>query len=447
MKTYLKQAWQLLRQNKLFSTVYIVGTGLSITTVMVLTMVFYIKVAPVYPEVNRDRTVIIDRVMASMEDTGSGVSMGMGNVGTELIRNYLYYLKTPELVCAQIETSTFKLYPVDGSAAREIRMFRTDANYWKVFDFRFLHGRPYTAEEQKSGQKLAVVVQSVARRLYGDDEAIGKEIKVDTVTYNICGVVPDVSYATPVSYAEMWVPDAQLYAGEEGASMPNLFAALGGHTVFLVAPSVSQTDEVIAEVNAMVEKINTLSAASENPMKIAFPGDVQPYWKWELTNTFSKEKYSNNRVFDWAEVLKAMLPILLALLLVPAVNMAGMVSAMMDKRLAEFGVRKVFGGSRRALMTQILAENFLLTLIGGVCGLLLSYGLMYLGSNWVLTLFNQTGDTSPNAAVTFYTVDMLFNPFIFIVTLLLCFVLNYLSAIIPAYTTLRKPIIYSLNKK
>ena len=50
IRIYLKQAWELLRQNRLFSTIYIIGTGLSIALVMTLFIIFYVKFAPVYPE-------------------------------------------------------------------------------------------------------------------------------------------------------------------------------------------------------------------------------------------------------------------------------------------------------------------------------------------------------------------------------------------------------------
>ena len=44
----------MLKQNRLFSSVYIVGTGLSIALVMVLFVIYYVKAGPVYPEYNRD---------------------------------------------------------------------------------------------------------------------------------------------------------------------------------------------------------------------------------------------------------------------------------------------------------------------------------------------------------------------------------------------------------
>ena len=58
IKVYLKQAWELLKQNKLFSMLYIVGTGLAIAMTMIMAVVYYAKIAPVYPEANRMNTPV-----------------------------------------------------------------------------------------------------------------------------------------------------------------------------------------------------------------------------------------------------------------------------------------------------------------------------------------------------------------------------------------------------
>ena len=59
LKTYLKQALALFRQNRLFSTLYIAGTGLAIAMTVVMAVVYYVKLAPVYPEVNRENTLYL----------------------------------------------------------------------------------------------------------------------------------------------------------------------------------------------------------------------------------------------------------------------------------------------------------------------------------------------------------------------------------------------------
>ena len=55
IKIYFKQAFALMRQNRLFSTLYITGTGLAIAMTVIVAVVYYVKLAPVYPEENRDQ--------------------------------------------------------------------------------------------------------------------------------------------------------------------------------------------------------------------------------------------------------------------------------------------------------------------------------------------------------------------------------------------------------
>ena len=43
VKIYLKQAWVLLKQNPLFSTLYIVGTGLAIAMTMIVAVIYYVE--------------------------------------------------------------------------------------------------------------------------------------------------------------------------------------------------------------------------------------------------------------------------------------------------------------------------------------------------------------------------------------------------------------------
>ena len=56
LKLYLKQAWTLLRQNPLFSGLYIAGTGLAIAMTMIVAEIYYVKLAPVYPEAKHPST-------------------------------------------------------------------------------------------------------------------------------------------------------------------------------------------------------------------------------------------------------------------------------------------------------------------------------------------------------------------------------------------------------
>lgn len=139
------------------------------------------------------------------------------------------------------------------------------------------------------------------------------------------------------------------------------------------------------------------------------------------------------RKVDWSDYLVDRGAFLLFLLIVPALNLTGVVQSSVQKRKEEIGVRKAFGATGGDVMRQVLSENLVLTCIGGVIGIGLSLLLLVLCKSFVL-----------DESVTL-TPAMLFRPGLFLAALLLTFLLNGLSAIIPAWRTMRSPIVDSLR--
>ena len=88
---------------------------------------------------------------------------------------------------------------------------------------------------------------------------------------------------------------------------------------------------------------------------------------------------------DWRlAIIKKYSLILLVLLIVPAINLGGMIAGRMEERLSEMGIRKSYGASRRRLLGQVLAENLYMTLAGGLLGLLAAWTTIYAGREWWL---------------------------------------------------------------
>jgi putative ABC transport system permease protein len=146
---------------------------------------------------------------------------------------------------------------------------------------------------------------------------------------------------------------------------------------------------------------------------------------------------------DMKIVVRQYLIVLLLLLIVPAINLSGMMGSRMQKRLSELGVRRAFGATRGNLLSQILWESLLQTLLGGVIGLLLSYLAAYLFKGMIYgnsDMAYQLGEVSLNPV-------SLLNPVIFLYAFLFCVLLNLLSAMIPAWRTSRKPIVESILSK
>ena len=138
---------------------------------------------------------------------------------------------------------------------------------------------------------------------------------------------------------------------------------------------------------------------------------------------------------------------LLVLLLVPALNLSGMIASRMESRLAEMGVRKSFGAGRGKLLGQVMWENLLLTLLGGVLGLLIAWLAIYAGREWLFFLLDDFAEAVPQDANAYVSGEMLFAPLVFLCAFVLCVLLNLLSALLPAWLSLRKPIIHSLYER
>ena len=118
----------------------------------------------------------------------------------------------------------------------------------------------------------------------------------------------------------------------------------------------------------------------------------------------------------------------------------------MDRRLAEIGVRRSFGATRGRLTRQVMFENLVLTLMGGLIGFVVAWLIIVFGRNMLLRLIIPSWECI-DAPAEISAEMQTFAPFIFIAALLLCLLLNLLSAYIPVRLSLRRPIISSLNSK
>ena len=133
------------------------------------------------------------------------------------------------------------------------------------------------------------------------------------------------------------------------------------------------------------------------------------------------------------------LPALLMLLflLLPAINLSGLMSNRMEARRAEMGIRRAFGAKQRTLLNEVIHENLVLTLLGGIVGWLCATEVFH---NMIPGVSQVSNDISLD-------FRMFFTPTLFLVAFLCCAVLNLMAALIPAWHSLRKPIVESLNQK
>ena len=242
-------------------------------------------------------------------------------------------------------------------------------------------------------------------------------------------MVRDVSKFAEQSYSEIWVP----YTTNSDISRIDLSGWTKGHTggfqCFILAHSSADFPEILKEVDVNLAKLNS----NDQEMQLDLLGQPGTFFVQML------HKYANGGV-PGQEVIIRYIIIVIVILLVPAINLSGLTQSRMRKRLSEIGVRKAFGATRSGLLWQVLTENLLLTLIGGLVGLLFSYFALWLLADWLLASELSDGGTATMNA-------SMISPWIFFVALLFCLVLNLLSAGIPAERVARTTIVNALNER
>lgn len=433
LKQYLKQAWQLIRQNKLFSAIYVAGTVLGISMVMVLMLVLSFKTISVYPEQDNGRILFVKS--AVMRPKTDKIGFWSSSISYEGLEKLFFSLETPEAVASEKywSGSAYVSMP-DGKSRVKITERSVDAAYWKVFNFTFIHGKPFTEADFQSGIHSVVITESLARKLFGTHEATGKTIEYNFDEYRIAGVVKDVSVVMSRTYTQLWRPYSCSEDYRKDSGHPS--GLLGGYQVYILARSKKDFPAIKAEVNNRIRRYNSEFEDYEMDL-LGQPDDVST----------TSQRLSSNQPVNKTKTTLVYLGIIILLMLVPAVNLSGMNSSRMEKRLSEMGVRKAFGAARSRLLNQVLVENLLLTGLGGLAGLMLSYVIILLSRNWILDIGNRFASGMPQGVSVDFSISMLFNIKIFMIVLSVCFIMNILSAFIPVFRSLRKSITDSLHIK
>lgn len=412
-RIYFKQALQMLKQNPFISIISILGTALAIMMIMTVIVAGEIQNASFAPEINRDRTLYLHTFTTWDTITNIQNSNSTG-IPYSFCKDYILPIKTPELI---VETDLCQtiVKPEGSNDIHLLEALGTDADFWKLYSFTFVQGKPYSQEEFESGLRAAVLRERTARMLFKDENPIGKSMEVNFLPYRIVGVVKEISPLAKESNAAFWIPYTSLPQYEN-----DIFR------IMLLARDKSDFPKIKQEI-ADVERKYTLA---NPPLILDLNGPLEH--RHEVLNPGYTHKTKTEhalRVHKRKTVLLFSL-----LLLVPALNLSGFSLSRLRKRLDEIGIRKAFGARRHVILIHVLFENLITTLIGGAIGLLFSYLAIFSLRRWLLEI--SADGTIPGQALVSFPV--------FLAVFVACLLLNLFSAGIPAYRVARMPIIDSL---
>lgn len=440
-KQYFKQAWNLMKQNRFYSAVYIIGTGLAISMVMVMAIAYHIRTANMTPEVHRDRTLY-----ATFLEYKRGNSNSSAFFSARTAKECLLSLKTAEevavttdpIITALMNGDSYAQLPGGGDPYK-ISVMGTNDGFWRLYNFFFIDGKPFGEAEFQSAVPRVVLSSSLAKKLFSRTEVSGQAILLDDVEYIVSGVVKDVSGITPSVAADLWIPYSCLPTIMETGSSESDVSI--GFLVGSILPARGVSEqEVATELDELIGRYNSTLRDG----KIYLMNGLESHGVHVVSQFVGGSIGTNSGGVNPVNIVYFALVLLVVLfLMIPALNLSGLNASHMQDRVAELGVRKAFGARKTGLFMQILIENMVLMLPGGLVGLLFSYLLVVLFRN--LLLAPGVFALLMGEANVALTPGMMMSPAVFGYTFLVCLVLNVLSSALPVWRAVRVNIIEAIN--
>lgn len=243
----------------------------------------------------------------------------------------------------------------------------TDKEVFQVFGLRLLEGDPATA---LASPHSIVLSQSLARRYFGDQNPMGKEIfvigdleKLETL-HQVTGVIEDLPANThlPINMLISYKND------EERAGWAYTYILLDQNT------KIAQVQEAIPQ---FIRKYSGEDVAKFD--NIVF----QPLTDIHLHSNIAREIVPNGKIFYVRIVGLAGLFILI----IAAINFMNLNSAMALGRAKEIGMRKIMGASRAQLIGYLLTESVLYNIAAAGLGAAISYGVFPLLHQFIAVQF------------------------------------------------------------
>ena len=361
LRHYLLLSIKVLLRRKVFTAISLFGITSTLVVFVVIAAVIDHGFGPSVPETHLDRQLSVMRVNMYGEQVFMSASGAYA-----LFDRHARNLPGVDHLTIFSGSGSVDLFPDGRKVSLQVK--KTDGDFWRVFEFPFIEGRPYTNTDVDRAEFVAVLSARARDRILGPGPAEGRIIEADGQRFRVVGVVTDVSEVRVLPFADFWVPYTTAKGLERGEN--NI---MGGYQAAIVATSRDVLPDIRAEFDARVARL-------ERPPGII--GIIAPFET--QFEGWSRQLFSDRSASDKAPRMIALLATFgLLLALLPAVNLVNLNVSRIMERASEIGVRKAFGASSRTLVAQFVVENILLTFVGALLAMIVSW--------LVLRGINQSG--------------------------------------------------------
>jgi putative ABC transport system permease protein len=396
----VRYGWRTFRKNPTFAAVAVLTLALGIgATTAIFSVVYGVLLKPLpYPHA--------DRIVGIWEQRPTGERSSMTTL------NYLDYANQSTVFeriaattgcCGLVTLSNGARPPLELSA------LRVSSPYFDILGAKAELGRTFVAGDDQPGRDRVVVLSHGlwASEFSSDAALIGQPIRLDREAYTVVGVMPANS-PFDRAWNRIWLPLS--FGPDRMTRNYHWLISLSGGALGLLKPDVT-LERARSEMSAISARIARDYPNSNNGWGVV----VDPYVTTIVDTDLRQSLY----------LLFASVGVVL---LIGCFNLANLMLARGLVREREVAIRLALGVSRKRLIQQFLTESLLLSLSGGLVGLVVGY-MTTIGLK--TALLGQTYNPGlPNVAPAEATIEI--NASVLIFTLTLSVLTGVAFGLVPA---------------
>lgn len=243
-------------------------------------------------------------------------------------------------------------------------IFGTNNSYLTIDKSEIENGRFFTDEEENSLAEVVVLGSKVKENLFGDNDALGKMIKIRKNKFRVIGTIKERGAVMGLNYDDF---------------------------VYVPLKTLQKKIMGINHVTYMVHEIKDLSVAEDTADEIRYilrdNHDInQPVPDLNGVVDMNKDDFRVTTMVEMMSMLNvitdAITLLLLAIvaisLIVGGVGIMNIMYVIVSERTAEIGLRMAVGAQKSDIMLQFLTESIIITIFGGIFGIILGVLVSYL---------------------------------------------------------------------
>jgi putative ABC transport system permease protein len=236
---------------------------------------------------------------------------------------------------------------VNGSVSYEPSQFvGTTPGYEQARDYQIAEGSFFTSQDVQKRDRVVVIGPTVASNLFPGQNPVGQTIQVGGSQYQVIGVTQ--------SKGSNGIQDQDDVAFAPLTAVQDTLTGYGDIDQIVVqAKSRSALDDAEAEVTSVLDQRHKITSAADADFRVINQGSI-------LQASSSTSSVFTTLLGEVAAIS----------LLVGGIGVMNIMLVSVTERTREIGIRKAVGARRSDLLTQFLSEAVLLSIIGGVTGVL-----------------------------------------------------------------------------